>query len=61
MKARSFRAALAAGVVMGALCMPHTSKADPDNYADVTRGRALTGAGDCVVCHTAPGGSPFAG
>jgi len=27
----------------------------------VTRGRYLTEAADCVVCHTAPGGQPFAG
>jgi mono/diheme cytochrome c family protein len=27
----------------------------------VTRGRYLTQAADCQVCHTAPGGTPFAG
>jgi mono/diheme cytochrome c family protein len=35
--------------------------ADPDNYVDVTRGKALVTVGDCVACHTAKGGAPFAG
>lgn len=35
--------------------------AEPDNYVDIARGRALVTAGDCVACHTAPGGAPFAG
>jgi len=29
--------------------------------ADVARGEDLARAGDCVSCHTAPGGAPFAG
>ena len=29
--------------------------------ADVARGQYLVRAGDCVSCHTAPGGVPFAG
>jgi len=32
-----------------------------DSPALVERGRYLARAGDCVVCHTAPGGKPFAG
>jgi mono/diheme cytochrome c family protein len=35
--------------------------ADPDNYVGVMRGRALATAGDCIACHTAPGGVLFAG
>lgn len=35
--------------------------ADPDNYVDIARGKALVVAGDCVACHTAPHGQPFAG
>jgi mono/diheme cytochrome c family protein len=35
--------------------------ADPDSYVDVARGKALVTAGDCVACHTASGGQPFAG
>ncbi|MDA7419083.1 molybdopterin-dependent oxidoreductase [Xenophilus arseniciresistens] len=27
----------------------------------IERGRVLAAAGDCVVCHTAPGGQPYAG
>jgi mono/diheme cytochrome c family protein len=41
--------------------MPSAALADSDNYVDVTRGKALVTAGDCVACHTAPGGTPFAG
>jgi len=29
--------------------------------ADLERGRYLAIAGDCVACHTAPGGRPMAG
>jgi mono/diheme cytochrome c family protein len=35
--------------------------ADPDSYVDIERGKALVTAGDCVACHTAKGGQPFAG
>lgn len=35
--------------------------AGPDNYVDIARGKALVIAGDCVACHTAPRGQPFAG
>jgi mono/diheme cytochrome c family protein len=35
--------------------------ADSDNYVEVGRGKALVAAGDCVACHTAKGGAPFAG
>jgi len=35
--------------------------AEQDNYIDFNRGKALATAGDCVACHTAPGGQPFAG
>ncbi len=28
---------------------------------EVTRGRYLATVGDCIACHTAPGGAPFAG
>ena len=30
-------------------------------YGDISRGRYLVRAGDCVACHTAEGGQPFAG
>jgi len=35
--------------------------ADPDSYIDVARGKALATVGDCIACHTAKGGTPFAG
>lgn len=38
-----------------------SAAAGPDNYVDLARGKALVVAGDCVACHTAPRGQPFAG
>jgi len=35
--------------------------ADPDNYVEIARGKALVTSGDCVACHTARGGEPLAG
>ncbi len=35
--------------------------ADLKSASPVERGEYLTRAADCVVCHTAPGGAPFAG
>jgi mono/diheme cytochrome c family protein len=52
---------LKAGVVVAAMLAADHAMADSDNYVDVARGRALATAGDCVACHTAPGGVPFAG
>lgn len=37
------------------------AKAEPDNYVQIEQGRQLTTAGDCIACHTAPNGTPFAG
>lgn len=34
---------------------------DPQSYARVERGRYLATLGDCVACHTVPGGRPYAG
>jgi mono/diheme cytochrome c family protein len=51
----------AALIVLLALLAADYAIADQDHYADVTHGRALATAGDCVACHTAPGGTPFAG
>src|ERR1700754_2636637 len=48
-------------VLFAAVIVPDRAMADPDNYASATRGKALAIAGDCVACHTAPGGKPFAG
>jgi mono/diheme cytochrome c family protein len=46
---------LAASIAAGA------AHAERDNYVDAMRGKALATAGDCIACHTAPGGQPFAG
>jgi mono/diheme cytochrome c family protein len=34
---------------------------DQQSFEQVERGRYLATIGDCVACHTAPGGKPFAG
>lgn len=34
---------------------------DPQEFTQIERGRYLTITSDCVSCHTAPGGKPFAG
>ncbi|MCB8875926.1 cytochrome c [Acidisoma silvae] len=31
------------------------------DQSEIVRGKVLTTEGDCVACHTAPGGTPFAG
>ena len=44
------------------LCAPMVAMAAPPNDpALVTRGAYLAKIGDCVACHTAPRGKPFAG
>ena len=48
-------------ILFAALAGIGGAKADPDNYVIARRGRALAIAGDCVACHTAPGGTPLAG
>ena len=58
------RALLGAGAVFLAMgtaraAGPADAPADPSSL--VERGAYLARAGDCVACHTAPGGRPFAG
>jgi mono/diheme cytochrome c family protein len=48
-------------ILLAALVAADSATADPDNYVSVMRGKALATVGDCVACHTAPGGTPFAG
>ena len=53
---------LAAGLSMG-LAAPAFA-AETVNYQDenlIKQGEYLARAGDCVACHTASGGQPFAG
>ena len=49
-------ALLIAGSVVGRAA--RAAESDPDL---IKRGEYLSRAGDCVACHTAPGGKPFAG
>ena len=48
-------------LILAGILLAPAVRADPDNYVAVVRGRALAIAGDCIACHTAPGGTPFAG
>src|ERR1700743_673038 len=48
-------------ILFAALIVTDRAMAAPNNYVSVMRGKALATAGDCVACHTAPGGKPFAG
>jgi mono/diheme cytochrome c family protein len=54
-------ARLRRAVALACLLVPGAAAADPDNFVEIARGKALVAAGDCVACHTAPGGTPFAG
>ncbi|PZP43792.1 MAG: alcohol dehydrogenase [Azospirillum brasilense] len=53
------RALLAAGAVF--LAMGAARAAGPADPSPAERGAYLARAGDCVACHTAPSGKPFAG
>jgi mono/diheme cytochrome c family protein len=48
-------------LVAAALIATSPALAGQDNYVDFQRGKALATIGDCIACHTAPGGQPFAG
>ncbi len=54
--ATAFAVATAAAVPLDAACAQ-----DSRSFDRVERGRYLTVLGDCVACHTAPGGQAFAG
>jgi len=51
--------ALVLALLMAAV--PLAARAELDSYTELARGRELARVGDCVACHTAPGGKPFAG
>lgn len=64
MKTKLVSVALTALVGMLALpgaAMAQTATTDPQHFSKIERGRYLATVGDCVSCHTAPGGAPFAG
>lgn len=48
-------------VVVALLLLAGAARAEPDRFGLLEQGRALATAGDCIACHTAPGGVPFAG
>lgn len=50
-----------AGVLTLALACMALAPPAAGQQSDVARGEYLARAGDCVSCHTAPGGKPFAG
>src|SRR5690606_26452184 len=60
-------AAAAGGLLIAALpwraAIAPVAEVDTSIYtqAAIERGRLVAAAGDCVVCHTAPGGIPNAG
>jgi mono/diheme cytochrome c family protein len=60
MKLKSIINALCCGVLAGGLVVQAARAAAPDSGA-IARGAYLARAGDCVACHTAPGGKAFAG
>ena len=56
--------AASAGVYLAlqpAADQPAASAAGEDRAAQVARGEYLARAGNCMACHTAPGGTPWAG
>ena len=52
--------ALAVGIVLLMFSVSSAYAADPDPDL-IAKGKYLATAGDCIACHTAPGGKPFAG
>jgi len=52
---------LAAGLSATLLLGPDRATADTINTAEIERGRYVARLGDCRSCHTAEGGTPFAG
>ena len=53
--------ALVAGLVLGMTGLGFAQGARADDAALIKRGEYLTTAGDCVACHSVPGGEKFAG
>ncbi|HEV2674906.1 MAG TPA: c-type cytochrome [Aliidongia sp.] len=52
---------MAALILLAAVVCPDSGAAAQDDAAQIARGKYLADAGDCVACHTQPGGSLFAG
>ena len=54
-----FLFALTLGACM--IIAPAARAQDEQSFEKIERGRYLAVLGDCVACHTSPGGKPFAG
>jgi len=48
-------------LLLAGLLAATPAAAQNQDFSLIERGRYLTGMGDCVACHSAPGGKPFAG
>ena len=59
MKMRNMRVLALAACTTGAIAA--SAAEDNQAFEKIERGRSLAVLGDCVSCHTAPGGAPFAG
>src|SRR4029077_5547136 len=53
------RAVLA--ITLGSALAGSAAAQSRQDFSLIERGRYLAQTGDCVACHTAPGGKPFAG
>ena len=51
----------AIGLFIAAVLAATAAGAEELSYAKIERGKYLVQAGDCMACHTAPGGKPYAG
>lgn len=56
-KKKLYGAALAGLLALGCI----QASAQGDTFGQIQRGRYLSKAGDCISCHTAQGGKPYAG
>ncbi len=59
--AKRLRAALFSLCAAMTGAVAHGAQMTPADNARIARGAYLAKAGDCVACHTAPGGAPFSG
>jgi mono/diheme cytochrome c family protein len=57
---RAMNRSLAVAALLISFTCPALAQ-DPQSFERVERGRNLAVLGDCIGCHTAPGGAPFAG
>ncbi len=61
MKVRAFLPMVAASLFMASAIAHAADASAASELATLQRGGQLSAAGDCIVCHTARGGAPFAG